>query len=917
MKKSIKTSLLVFICLVTSFSFNAQTSKREFRAVWVTSVWNLDWPKTRGVSSASTQKAELTTMLDELKAAGFNAVLLQVRPNCDALYQSSYEPWSYWLTGSEGTAPNPFWDPLSFAIEEAHKRGMELHAWLNPYRVSVNSSTGVHSSHPAKENPSWVLTVGTAKILNPGLQQVIDYVTNIVGDIVSRYDVDGIVFDDYFYPYPPNNITNEDQSTFNAYPRGYTNIGDWRRNNVNMMVSSVYNKIQSLKPYVKFGVSPAGIWKNNNPPGITGLQAYYEIFCDAVAWINAKTIDYISPQLYWKIRGSQDYIALSNWWAAKAKTTGRLFFPSKSLNSTYSTTELPNQIIHDRSNSDIHGSIFYRAAQVVANELSLETQLKQTYYKYKSLPNSLSWKNSVIPNVPSNVRIIVSSSYNKIVWEEPLPASDNETARYYVVYRSETPNFSISDNRNILDIVYKNKTYYDDYSIQSGKTYYYAVTALDNYGNESSKSQEVTPSPIFETLWERCSRTNNKPVWFGNDSERGLAYYNGKIYVVSRKEGYFIRIINAQNGQDLGFIDVKGISGGVYYLNDIEISSDGKLLACNLTTDAGSDPFKIYKWNNETSQPEVFISYSGGNYRLGDLFTVVGNLSSNAVIYAAAANSSKVFKWIVSNGTLNSQMPIEINLSNFTFGTVPAVYPLSLNTDSDFYVNSQSKQVTLFSSTGKNKGSISGGVIPSSSNKIILFEYNSKKFIATFQSNNTPDNPNGQNARIIDATNQPANILESDLYGVTSRLGNISNGNATGDIALFSDGNGNFVIFVLATNNGIGAYWCKAAPLYNGGTLSSIDKTIYKISGHCLLEQNYPNPFNPNTKINFSLSSDDFIILEIYDITGRQIETLAKDLFKAGYHSLEFNGSNLQSGVYIYKLTTSKGILSNKMLLVK
>lgn len=918
--------LILFLSLQWSLIFS-QTPKREFRAVWVSSVWNLDWPKTKGVGAMSTQQTELRNMLDELKAAGFNAVLLQVRPTCDALYASTYEPWSYWLTGSEGTAPNPYWDPLEFAINEAHKRGMELHAWINPYRLIASSTyNGVSSKHPLKKYPSWVLTVGSVKILNPGLTEVINYVTMIVADIVSRYDVDGIAFDDYFYPYPPNDISTEDQATFNAYPRGFSNIGDWRRNNVNMLIASVYNKIQELKPYVKFGVSPAGIWKNNNPPGITGLQAYYEIYCDAIAWINAKTVDYISPQLYWKIGGSQDYIALSNWWATKAKTTGRLFFPSKSLNSSYSTSEIPNQLTHDRSNPDIHGTIFFRAGQVVANNLNLETQLKENYYKYKSLPNALSWKNSIPPNVVRNLKITVSSGYNKLTWDEPLQASDNEIARYYVIYRSETQNFSINDNRNILDVVYGNVNFYNDYSIQSGKNYFYAVTALDNYGNESSKGSEVSPGPVFQTLWERCSRTNNKPTWFGTDTERGITYTNGKLFVVSRKDGLKVKIIDALTGNDIGELNTEGIdpSSSVpvvsYGINDIESSWDGKLLACNLTVDASKTPFKIYKWDNESSTPTLFLSYTTTNVeRLGDNFTVYGSLSSNASIYAAAANSNRVYRWLVINGSLSSQTPALITLSNFTLGTTPSIAPYGFDSNSDFYANSLGKQVTLFGSDGSNKGSVSGGVIPSGSSSIKTFVKDSKRFIATFQWNNTAGDPNGQNVRVVDVTAGSTSVTEKDIYGITPRLGDDINGNGTGDFAYLADGSGNYVFFVLATNSGIGAYWCKASPLYNGGTLSNeecIDR-ISNVPDNYYLAQNYPNPFNPTTFIEFSLASDDQILLEVFNIIGECVETLAVGNYAAGYYKVEFNAKDLPSGVYFYRLKTTRVSLTRKMLLLK
>lgn len=911
--------LIVVSLLVIARETFAQTPKREFRAVWSASAWNLDWPKTKGISSMSAQKSELISMLDELKAAGFNAILLQVRPNCDALYQSNYEPWSYWLTGSEGTAPNPFWDPLAFAIEEAHKRGMELHAWLNPYRAVTSSYTGIHSSHPAKKYPSWILTVGQdkIKILNPGLNEVVNYIVSVVNDIVSRYEVDGIVFDDYFYPYPPNQITNEDQATFASNSRGFTNIADWRRDNINRMIAAVYNKIQQTKPYVKFGVSPFGIWKNNYPTGITGMEAFSVIYCDALAWISSRTIDYLSPQLYWKIGGSQDYKALANWWAGEAKKKGRLFFPAKSLNSSYSTTELPNQINHDRTNIDIHGTIFYRSGQVVSDYLSLKSQLKSNLYVYKSLVPALSWKNSVPPNVPRNVILSVQSNFIQLSWDEPALASDNETARYYVIYRSETPNFSINDNRNILNIVYKTQRIYQDYSITSGKTYYYAVTAIDNYGNESSKSIEVTNSSKFEILWERSSAKGNLPSWFGDNTERGIAFVSNELLVVSRSGGNLkIRRINGSNGSDIGEMNISGISGGTFPLNDIETSWDGSILACNLTTDAKTSPFKIYRWTSVNSSPALYISYNSKSYRLGDNFSVYGNIATSAAIYVPVANSNVVLRWLIVNGSLQSQTPTEIVLQNHTLGFSPSVAPFSTSSTSNFYVNSNSTSATLFNSSGVSQGVISGSILPTASSTLKTFAVNSSRFLIAFQTNNTPNDPNGQNIRIIDVTNGPANLNSSNIYGVTPRLGNNSNSNATGDIA-FTYANNSYIIYVLSTNNGIAAYRCKQAPLYTPTILASNDDFNLNEDLSFELYQNYPNPFNPITTIRFYLNSDDFVSLRVYDISGKLVAELVNEYLRSGFHEKVFDGSNLSSGIYIYALQRGSKIFAKKMQLLK
>ena len=248
----------------------------------------MDWPSSP-TASVDKQKEDLIKLLDELKAININCVVFQIRTECDALYASNYDPWSYWLTGAQGTAPSPFFDPLEFAVEEAHKRGIELHAWFNPYRAEKTvGAYSISNQHVTKLHPDWVIQIGSFKFLNPGLPEVMEYVTNVVTDVVKRYDVDGVHFDDYFYPYPPNNITNQDYATFQAYPRGFSNIADWRRNNVNMLVKMVNDSIQVHKSYVRFGISPFGIWKSGVPSGIIGLSAYNDIYCDAVAWLQAR-----------------------------------------------------------------------------------------------------------------------------------------------------------------------------------------------------------------------------------------------------------------------------------------------------------------------------------------------------------------------------------------------------------------------------------------------------------------------------------------------------------------------------------------------------------------------------------------------------------------------------------------------------
>ena len=275
--------------------------KQEFRAAWIATVANLDWP-TQGAPAAQ-QQTDLTRLFDRLKAAGVNAVLFQVRNEADALYASSYEPWSVFLTGTQGR--NPGYDPLAFAIEEAHKRGMELHAWFNPYRVWVSSRN--YPRDPSSiylTKPEWLLTINNAvTILNPGIPAVRAYLVQIIRDVAERYDVDGIHFDDYFYPYPPNQVTTQDQATYNEFGTAFGSQPTFRAYSVNMLVKGVRDMLAVVRPDVKWGISPFGIWKSGTPAGINGLSGATDLYADAVTWMEQQWLDYLTPQLYWAFGG--------------------------------------------------------------------------------------------------------------------------------------------------------------------------------------------------------------------------------------------------------------------------------------------------------------------------------------------------------------------------------------------------------------------------------------------------------------------------------------------------------------------------------------------------------------------------------------------------------------------------------------
>ena len=351
------------------FRANLPKAPREFRAAWVATVANINWPSKNNLSTEQ-QKQEAITLLDMLKKNNFNAVIFQVRPSADALYKSNYEPWSYFLTGSIGKAPSPYYDPLEFWVEEAHKRGLELHVWLNPYRAHHSNGGQVTSESMVNKASDYVVRLRNGMYwFDPASQKTQDHASNVVMDIVKRYDIDGVHFDDYFYPYASYNGGGDfpDDATWSAYRRSGGNLSrsDWRRDNVNKFIKRIYTQIKAEKPAVKFGLSPFGIWKPGYPAGVTGSSQYDELYADAKLWLNEGWIDYFTPQLYWPINPpKQSFTALLKWWESE-NTHKRHLWPglnTVAVSTSNRVQEIKNQIevtreVIPNSTGAVHWSI--------------------------------------------------------------------------------------------------------------------------------------------------------------------------------------------------------------------------------------------------------------------------------------------------------------------------------------------------------------------------------------------------------------------------------------------------------------------------------------------------------------------------------------------------------------------------------
>lgn len=381
---------------------------REFRAAWVATVANIDWPTSRYLSSPQ-QQAEAIQILEVARQLKLNALFVQFRPACDALYASSQEPWSEYLTGLMGRAPYPYYDPLEFWIDEGHKRGIEIHAWLNPYRARHSTgSSPIAPNHVSVTHPHIVRTYDVYKWLDPGEPDTPDYTLAAVADIVGRYDVDGIVFDDYFYPYPVSGVPFPDGTSYQAYQNngGTLSLGDWRRDNVNRFVQRCYAAIRALKSDVKFGIAPFGIWRPNNPPGVQGLDAYASIYADSKKWLQNGWIDYFSPQLYWKISApNQSYPALLSWWVAQ-NTQGRHIWPSNfaskvdGTSSSWPAQEILDQIQITRDTPGATGNVHYSIKPFKYDRLGIRTTLAAGMYAYPTLPPATPWLDATPPPAP-------------------------------------------------------------------------------------------------------------------------------------------------------------------------------------------------------------------------------------------------------------------------------------------------------------------------------------------------------------------------------------------------------------------------------------------------------------------------------------------------------------------------------------
>ncbi|WP_372947227.1 family 10 glycosylhydrolase [Mariniphaga sp.] len=921
------TFIILYIFLAgTAFHSEAQIPKREMRASWLTTVWGLDWPKTKiptggGNLYINQQKDQLIRILDSMQLAGMNAVFFQVRSECDAMYPSSYEPWSAHLVETRGMDPG--YDPLQFAIEESHKRGLELHAWLNPYRFE--SVAGKYAGQPgdySQTNPEWVLSYsGGGSILDPGNPGVRERISDIVEEILLNYDVDGIVFDDYFYAYggTPNSL---DQYSQNNWKPSSMDLHDWRRDNVNQMVADVYETIQQNKPWVTFGVSPFGIWTTDPqvaatygltlPVGITGMDAYKSIYCDPVAWLNEGTVDYISPQIYWPTTSDgQDYKKLAPWWSDVVNHFGRHLYVSHSLSdldesdypppmalkSAYSDflrTELrglsmmeyfskmsaktsvagydPSEFglqIQWNRNSDKNqapGSVFFRATMFYRQ--GFINYLRTHEYENRALPPVKPWNAFENRSLPENLRV----ENDSLLWDSP-----EENVRFSVyaipeIMANQPGNFT--DGRYLLEMTYS--TAFDLTKFQDLiEDHIFAVAVFDRNGNE------------FPPVMQNYEPEENQPVALLYPAN-GQAVFPGFQFSweeVENSEFYIIEV--AADTQFTNVIYRRNITEPQFSSSNISLQENAR-----------------YYWRVFTRMPGVEDEISEiRNFQLQEIPRPELVYPENE---AAGVELKPVIEWEPFDEAFTFRIQISTN-SLFTGvifdqdsieGNSYELPPGTIYSYSTYYLRMQA---------------ISGDSVTSWSDIIRFFTVTSPPSVPVIISPNESETVTGPEVSI--------SVLEDELAkGFTFQLSNSETFPWNNRLQHSVDAPLNTLVL---DDLNQGTWYVKARANYGSSSYTDWSEVVSfsllitsadKIA-HAELKLSAPTFLTSEPlKISYVLPRDSRVRLFITDLTGKRIK-LAQHSFKIkGKHTVMLDGADLPQGLYLLTLETGYGKKTLKLV---
>ena len=491
----ITRTILAALAVLIALNAAAVNPKREFRGAWMHIIGQEQYAK---MTTAETQ-TYLIDQLDKLKKAGCNAIIWQVRPQSDAAYKSDLEPWSKWITGVAGKAPVPEWDPLQFMIEESHKRGMELHAWINPYRVTTNKTEMPPKGHIYYQHPEWFLKYADGKLyFDPGLPECRDFIDKVVRDMVTRYDVDAIHMDDYFYPYPVEGVAFPDTASYKKYGQGWE-LGDWRRHNVDVLIEQLHNTLVELKPWVRLGISPFGIWRNkksdSNGSETSGLECYDALYADCPRWTAMGWVDYMVPQLYWELEHKRaSDLTLGYWWDQHAN--GRHMYQGQNVANIMSHQDIaadkgdvnnPTQLDHKmrlmRDLPNTQGMCWWPGYTITGNHKGVMDSLVNKQQAHPALIQPYTWIDKVAPGTVTGLNVKKDKKEVVISWNAPRTQGPMQEAARYVVYmckKGETLNTEAGDQ--IIDITGETSL---RLPVKSGK-WQYGVTAVDRCGNESA-----------------------------------------------------------------------------------------------------------------------------------------------------------------------------------------------------------------------------------------------------------------------------------------------------------------------------------------------------------------------------------------------------------------------------------------------
>ncbi len=474
--------------------YNLTPPKYECRAVWVVTLNNKDFPSKKGLSIAQ-QKKEWQDLLDYHQKKGINTIIFQVRSAGDAVYPSPHEPWSEWITGIQGKSPE--YDLLEYVVAETHRRNMEFHAWFNPYRaIAKFKKTKIAPNHITKLHPEWCIPYHENMHLNPALPEVRDYLTKVILDVVKKYDIDGVHFDDYFYPYKVEKKEFDDNASFILYGGNFKNKADWRRNNVDIFIKNLRDSLDIVKPYIKFGISPIGVWRNKKDDkrgsdSDISQPCYDILYADVRKWLEKGWIDYVAPQLYWHNGHPKgDFQKLLNWWAdnsfGKHLYIGHATYKLRGEdNEKWKNVEEINQQLYAvRQNKNVKGSVFFCAKSFMANYMQTTDSLHRFFYKKPAIIPPMSWKDDTPPSPPKNIRYQFTPNHIHISWEKPFSEQPTDEAKYYAVYK--VPSYTLD---NLTDVKYlvklQKQNFYFEKITEETKNYRYIVTAFDRLHNES------------------------------------------------------------------------------------------------------------------------------------------------------------------------------------------------------------------------------------------------------------------------------------------------------------------------------------------------------------------------------------------------------------------------------------------------